>query len=171
MNKPERNYSTIEREALAAVAAIKEFYPYLYGFPFTLITDHNPLTALKGLKDVGGRLARWMLFLQQFQFKIEYKPGKIHGDADALSRKPQGDGGVGGDAVDIGSGCGEGVGGDGDRGMETIGGHDAIGDGGVWSPQGESPPKGGVATLPTTFSGVACCGSCPRSLRDLRVGL
>ena len=28
-----------------------------------------------------------------------------------------------------------------------------------------------VATLPTTFSGVACCGSCPRSLRDLRVGL
>ena len=43
--------------------------------------------------------------------------------------------------------------------------------GGVWSPQGESPPKGGVATLPTTFFGVACCGSCPRSLRDLRVGL
>ena len=42
---------------------------------------------------------------------------------------------------------------------------------GVVSPQGESPPKGGVATLPTTFSGVACCGSCPRSLRDLRVGL
>ena len=41
LNKPERNYSTIEREALAAVAAIKEFYPYLYGFPFTLITDHN----------------------------------------------------------------------------------------------------------------------------------
>ena len=130
MNKPERNYSTIEREALAAVAAIKEFYPYLYGFPFTLITDHNPLTALKGLKDVGGRLARWMLFLQQFQFKIEYKPGKTHGDADALSRQPQGDGGVGGDAVDIGSGGGEVVRGDGDRGMETMGGHDAIGDGG-----------------------------------------
>ena len=29
----------------------------------------------------------------------------------------------------------------------------------------------GVAALPTTFSGVACCSSCPRSLRDLRVGL
>ena len=42
---------------------------------------------------------------------------------------------------------------------------------GVWSRQGESPPKGGVAMLPITFSGVACCGSCPRSLRDLRVGL
>ena len=46
----------IEREALAIVAAVKEFYPYLYGFLFTVITDHNPLTSLKGLKDTGGRL-------------------------------------------------------------------------------------------------------------------
>lgn len=53
--------STTEKEALAAVAAIKEFYPYLYGFHFTLVTDHNPLTSLRGLKDVGGRLTRWMI--------------------------------------------------------------------------------------------------------------
>ena len=51
----ERNYSTVEREALAVVCAIKEFYPYLYGFPFTVITDHNPLTSLKGIKDTGAR--------------------------------------------------------------------------------------------------------------------
>ena len=54
MNKAERRYSTIEREALAVVAAVKEFYPYLYGRPFTLLTDHNPLTSLQGLKDTGG---------------------------------------------------------------------------------------------------------------------
>ena len=34
--------------------------------------------------------------------------------------------------------------------------------------QGDSPPEGDVVALLTTFSGVA---SCPRSLRDLRVGL
>ena len=53
LNKAERNYSTIEREALAVVAGIKEFFPYLYGRPFTVYTDHNPLTSLRGLKDTG----------------------------------------------------------------------------------------------------------------------
>ena len=86
LNKAERNYSTIEREALASVAAVKEFYPYLCGFPFQLVTDHNPLIALKGLKDVGGRLTRWMLFLQQFDYTVEYKSGRTHGNTDSLSR-------------------------------------------------------------------------------------
>ena len=54
LHKAEHNYSTIEREALAVVGAVKEFYPYLYGFPFKLITYHNPLTSLKGIKDTGG---------------------------------------------------------------------------------------------------------------------
>ena len=58
LSKAECNYSTIKREALAAVGAIKKFYPYLYGFSFKLITDHNPLTSLKGIKDTGGRLTR-----------------------------------------------------------------------------------------------------------------
>lgn len=88
LNKAERNYSTIEREALAVVGAVKEFYPYLYGFHFTLLTDHNPLTSLKGIKDVGGRLARWLLFLQQFDFTIEYKKGSANSNADTLSRRP-----------------------------------------------------------------------------------
>ena len=61
-------------------------HAYLYGSSFRLITDHNPLTSLKGLKDVGGRLTRWMLFLQQFSFQFEYKPGKSLGNVDALSR-------------------------------------------------------------------------------------
>ena len=88
LQKAERNYSVIEREALAAVAAIREFYPYLYGFHFKLVTDHNPLVSLKGLKDVGGRLTRWALFLQQFDFEVVHRPGREHGNADALSRRP-----------------------------------------------------------------------------------
>ena len=88
MNKAERRYSTIEREALAVVAAVKEFYPYLYGRSFTLLTDHNPLTSLQGLKDTGGRLTRWLLYLQQFDMKVLYRPGRCNGNADTMSRRP-----------------------------------------------------------------------------------
>jgi len=86
LTKPERNYSTIEQEALAVVGAVKEFYPYLYGFHFELFTDHNPLTSLKDLKDIGSHLTRWMLYLQQFDFTFHHRPGKYHANADAMSR-------------------------------------------------------------------------------------
>ena len=52
------------------------------------MTDHNPLTALKGVKDYGGRLTRCMLLLQQFDYDMKYRPGKAHGNADALSCIP-----------------------------------------------------------------------------------
>ena len=89
LNKAERNYSNVEREALALVAAIKEFFPYLYGKSFMLLTDHNPLTSLRGLKDTGGRLARWLLFLQQFDITIKYRAGRSNGNANAMHVKTQ----------------------------------------------------------------------------------
>ena len=79
LSKAEQNYSTIEREALAVVAAVKEFFPYLYGKSFNLLTDHNPLTSLRGLKDTGGRITRWLLFLQQVDIAIKYRAGKSNG--------------------------------------------------------------------------------------------
>ena len=88
LDKAQPRYSTIEREALAVVSAIKEFYPYLYGFKFELVTDHNPLTSLKRLHDVGGRITRWILFLLQFDFSIVYKLGRSNANADALSCVP-----------------------------------------------------------------------------------
>ena len=53
-----------------------------------IVTDHNKLTYLKGLKDTGGRLSQWMLFLQQFDLQIVYKPGKQDINADTFSRIP-----------------------------------------------------------------------------------
>ena len=82
----ETKYSTIERELLAIVWAVKHFRPYLFGRKFTLITDHRPLTWLFSIKDPGSRLARWRLKLEEYTYKIEHKPGKINKNADALSR-------------------------------------------------------------------------------------
>ena len=41
--KSEQQYSNIQKECLAAVYAMKQFYHYLSGHPFQLITDHAPL--------------------------------------------------------------------------------------------------------------------------------
>ena len=67
----ERNYSTIEKKCLAVVWDIKRFHLYLYGVPFVLQTDHEPLKYMNGAKFANGRLMRWATFLHS-----ELKPLK-----------------------------------------------------------------------------------------------
>ena len=88
LNSAERNYSVPEREALAVVWGISHFRPYLYGQRFTIFTDHQPITFLKTVKDPKGRFARWLQELSGYDYEIKYKPGRMHADADALSRRP-----------------------------------------------------------------------------------
>ncbi|XP_046484824.1 uncharacterized protein [Neodiprion pinetum] len=88
LNKHERNYSTTEKEMVAIVYAIKTFRPYLYGRQFTLLTDHRPLVWVNSTNDPTSRVMRWRERLKEFQYKIQYKAGKINTNADALSRNP-----------------------------------------------------------------------------------
>jgi hypothetical protein len=40
------------------------------------------------MRDPTGRIARWLMFLQQYTFDIEHRRGRSHANADALSRLP-----------------------------------------------------------------------------------
>ncbi|KAL3680009.1 hypothetical protein R1sor_022965 [Riccia sorocarpa] len=86
LNKSERDYTTIEREALAMVYDVKKFKSYLQGNKFVFFVDHQALTYLVNKVHITGRIARWLLLLQEFDFTVIYKPGKINVLADQLSR-------------------------------------------------------------------------------------
>jgi len=54
--------------------------------PFKVITDHGSLKWLMSQKDLLGRLARWSLKLQAFDFTIEHRKESLNVVPDALSR-------------------------------------------------------------------------------------
>jgi len=82
------NYSATDLELLAVVWAINHFRHYLAYQHFIVVTDHSATQYLKKnpIKELRGRLARWMLHLQSFDFNIEHRPGKQNRNADVLSR-------------------------------------------------------------------------------------
>lgn len=86
LNPAERRYSTVERELLAIVWAIKHFKPYVFGQEFLIHSDHKPLVYLFNISDASDRLMRWRILLEEYDFKVIYTPGKNNVVADALSR-------------------------------------------------------------------------------------
>ena len=86
LNKAEQNYSTIEKELLAMVWAIRHFRTYLYGRKFELYTDHRPLVYLFTLTDPSSRLTKFRLAREEYNFIVTYKKGCENVVADALLR-------------------------------------------------------------------------------------
>ena len=88
LNRAQQNYSITELECLAAVLSIEKFREYVEGHEFSVITDHASLKWLMRQSDLNGRLARWSLKLQGFNFSILHRKGSQHVVPDALSRLP-----------------------------------------------------------------------------------
>ena len=87
-NGAEQNYSSFEGELLAVVWATTHFRPYLFGNSFHLITDHQPLEWIMTTTKLTGKLARWSLLLQEYDFTVEHRKGVENTNADCLSRYP-----------------------------------------------------------------------------------
>lgn len=89
LNLHELNYTVTEKECLALVDSIKKFHHYLYGNHFIVWVDHKALQWLFNKQDLGhGRLMRWVILLQSYDFEVRYKKGKLHQNADSMSRRP-----------------------------------------------------------------------------------
>ena len=86
LNAAEKNYTTTERECLAMIFSVKKFRHYLLLNPVRFYVDHIAIRYLVNKPDLSGRLARWVLLLEEFDYQVEYKPGKMHKQADHLSR-------------------------------------------------------------------------------------
>jgi deoxyuridine 5'-triphosphate nucleotidohydrolase len=81
----QKNYYASELECLAVVWAIQLFRPYLQSnIPFTLVTDHSALKGLFNKSKISGKLARWIMTLNEYNFKIEHRKGRIHSNVDPL---------------------------------------------------------------------------------------
>ncbi|CAC5392469.1 unnamed protein product [Mytilus coruscus] len=80
------NKNEQKKEGLALKEGIKHFNPYLATQKFTASTDNITVRWIDTIKNIQGRLGRWALELQGYDFEIMHRPGKKN-NADALSRR------------------------------------------------------------------------------------
>ena len=91
LSPAEKNYSQLDREALAVVFAVKNLHMFLHGRRFVLYTDHKPLLGLFGPERgvpamASGRMQLWLMAMEAYEFQILHRRGTQN--ANALSRLP-----------------------------------------------------------------------------------
>ena len=91
LHPDEKKWTITELECLAVIVGMETFKHYLKNNKFTVYTDHKALQWLHKTKDPTGRLGRWVLRIQEFNYEIVHREGKRNQNADAISRIPYSD--------------------------------------------------------------------------------
>ena len=88
LTETETYYAQIEKELLSVMFGLEKFHQYTYGRPVTVNSDHKPLEVIvtKPLHRAPKRLQRMLLRLQNYDYKLMYRKGKMMELADTLSR-------------------------------------------------------------------------------------
>ncbi|GJS21721.1 putative nucleotidyltransferase, ribonuclease H [Tanacetum coccineum] len=89
LNETERKYTVQEKEMTAIVHCLRIWRHYLLGSRFVIKTDNIATSYFQTQKKLSPKQARWQDFLAEFDYQLEYKPGKANVVADALSRKAE----------------------------------------------------------------------------------
>ena len=88
LTQQKRAYCVTKKELLAVVFGLKKFRPYLMGRHFVVRTAHSAIQWLRKTPVPLAQTARWLLFIEQYDFEVQHRSGEKHGNADALSRRP-----------------------------------------------------------------------------------
>ena len=86
LNSAERNYSVVEREALAIVWGLQTNRCLILGYEINIHTDHRPLVWILEKSHPNSRIARWQILVSEYNITTKYIPGKENVVADFLSR-------------------------------------------------------------------------------------
>jgi len=86
LNKHQRNYSTVEKEAFGLLFATRACSVYFGTSPVVVFTDHSPLQFLQRMSNCNQKLLRWNLELQEYNLIIKHRPGRENILPDLLSR-------------------------------------------------------------------------------------
>jgi hypothetical protein len=73
------------------VYALHKYKHYLLGQHFKMFTDHSSLRYLVNKPVLGGRICRWLLLFQEFDFEVVVNPGRLNAGPDHLSRITNGE--------------------------------------------------------------------------------
>ena len=88
LNTHEVNYSTVEKEALSLVTAIRQFSVYFGSNPVTVNSDHQQLQFISKMAGKNQRILRWSLELEDLNINVIHRRGKNNILPDLLSRPP-----------------------------------------------------------------------------------
>jgi hypothetical protein len=85
----QKTYTVYQKEMLGFAWALDHFEPYVYGQDRKVRIDNSALSWLKTTRNTRGPQARWLERIVEFlPFEVEHRPGRIHSNADGLSRFP-----------------------------------------------------------------------------------
>ncbi|KER24566.1 hypothetical protein T265_07798 [Opisthorchis viverrini] len=94
LTQAEQGYSQTQREALAVYWGVSRLHKYLFGKPFTIVTDHEALKfiyhPMKSLaKSSAAMVQRWSIALSSYTYDIIHRGAKSIQHVDYLSRVPE----------------------------------------------------------------------------------
>ena len=87
-SKHERNYVAFKGEIGALVYGLRKFEHMLRYKPFLVRTDNTCLISYQSWQKgaPSGITIRWILYIQSFTFEIQHRSGKLHKNADIITR-------------------------------------------------------------------------------------